>query len=427
MSNARTCRAEQSPQSPEDSQTTTARSGSRNNKELRECVACPICRSADISDFISIDSLPIHVCALFASASKARDAALGHVILAYCHACTFVFNRRFDPGKFIFEPGYNASLAYTTTFRTYARDLAQRLVQQYALRRKTVLEIGCGDGYFLQQLCQLGKNRGIGIDPTIKQERVERSGAASIRFVSDYFSDRYRHLAPDFICNMSVFESVPKPREFLADLLEMIGERNDVIVYFEVPNAAYMFDKESTWSIYYEQVGHFTRENLAGLFRQCGFEVLASGSCYEGDQYIFVEARVGEHRREEPATGVNERSELPDIMKRFNETHRANVEQWRNKLLELDASGKRVVAWGSGGKGNSFLNLLQTEKQVRYVVDINPVRQGKFIPGSAQEIVAPEFVTEYQPDAIIVTNPIYEEEIRMQVADLGVNCDFLLL
>ena len=399
-------------------------SHARDRQEMDECFRCPICNSADISTFITIEELPIHCSALFATAADAQNTATGRISLAYCHRCSFVCNRQFEPDSIAFEPGYTASLAHTATFRAYVQRLVRRLIDRYELRNKSVLEIGCGDGYFLRQLCSFGKNEGFGIDPTLKQELTECVDGGHVQLIPDYFSHRYQHLISDFICSMSVFETVPNPHEFLTDLREMIGDRDEVIVYFEVPSSAYMFDKGSTWSIYYEQFGHFTHATLADLFRRCGYQVLESGVCYEGGQYAYVEAKSGTHRDPQIGSRVEERHELPEALKAFADAHTSNVKLWQRRLHELSTVGKKIMAWGSGGKASSFLNLLSTETLIHYVVDINPERHGRFIPGSAQEIVAPDFVAEYQPDVMIITNPIYEREIRKQVSGLGVACEF---
>ena len=397
----------------------------QDHRDTQQRIYCPICRSDKVSEFIAIDRLPVHCSALLPTADEARAAATGRISLAYCHRCGFVHNQQFEAEKVVFEPGYEASLAHSSTFRSYVQDLVNRLVDRYDLHDKCVLEIGCGDGFFLRQLCERGGNTGIGVDPTIKLERCETAGKGSVRFISDYFSDRYQHLISAFVCSMSVFETVPNPRAFLTELSDMIAKRDGVIVYFEVPNADYMFNNKATWSIYYEQFGHFTQNTLTSLFSSCGYEVLDSGSCYEDGQYVYVEAKLRASTTSKVDPFGDDWHELPVELRTFAEAQRDNFGFWRGKLEQLNDAGKKITTWGSGGKGNSFLNLLNTDGLVRYVVDINPERQGKFIPGSAQMIVGPSFLAEYRPDVIIITNPIYEQEIRQQVSALGVSCEFM--
>jgi hypothetical protein len=89
--------------------------------------------------------------------------------------------------------------------------------------------------------------------------------------------------------------------------------------------------------------------------------------------------------------------------------------------------GKRVVVWGSGGKGICFLNTLEAPDVFKLVVDINPDRQGRYMPGSGQRIVPPQTLPEYRPDVVVLTNPLYEPEIRATVAELGLACEFLTI
>ncbi len=84
------------------------------------------------------------------------------------------------------------------------------------------------------------------------------------------------------------------------------------------------------------------------------------------------------------------------------------------------------MVWGSGCKGINFLNAIDANGTVGRVVDINPDRQGRHIPCAAQEVISPEALTDYQPDVIIITNGLYEQEIRQQVAELGMNCEFFV-
>ncbi len=85
-----------------------------------------------------------------------------------------------------------------------------------------------------------------------------------------------------------------------------------------------------------------------------------------------------------------------------------------------------MVVWGAAGRGITFLNLIDAQRQIRYIVEINPARQGKYIPGNGALVVAPEFLKDLKPDVIIVTNATYECEIRAQVASMDLRCEFLL-
>jgi hypothetical protein len=72
----------------------------------------------------------------------------------------------------------------------------------------------------------------------------------------------------------------------------------------------------------------------------------------------------------------------------------------------LDMAKSKAVAWGARAKTTTFLNLLRASS-IDYVVDINPRKQGKFTIGTGQQIVAPEFLKDYYPASLLLTNGYY--------------------
>ena len=113
-----------------------------------------------------------------------------------------------------------------------------------------------------------------------------------------------------------------------------------------------------------------------------------------------------------------------DVME-FAERYKEKKAIWKNKIEHLSNAGKRVALWGAGSKGVTFLNMLNFNKLIRYVVDINPRKQGMYVGGTGQEIVPPEFLREYQPDVLIIMNVIYDEEIQQQVRAINVDVEFM--
>ena len=108
----------------------------------------------------------------------------------------------------------------------------------------------------------------------------------------------------------------------------------------------------------------------------------------------------------------------------FAEKYRKKTEELGRALDLLRSSRKRAVLWGAGAKGMMFLNKFRNLAAIDYVVDVNPHKHGKFVSGSGQEIVAPEFLKEYRPDVIFLANLNYREEIGRQVRDLGLEPTF---
>jgi SAM-dependent methyltransferase len=384
-------------------------------------LACPGCGCSECTDFFEAQSVPVNVGVFYDEAEAATGAPTGDVVLSFCHRCGLVFNRLFDSNKVSYEPGYEVALHHSATFRKFMEGATERLVERFDLHHKDILEIACGCGYFLRLLCEAGPNNGVGIDPTVSREETEQVGSGSVRFIRDFFGDRYADLPADFICCLSAFEHIPTPLEFLRSLRRMVGDRRPGI-YFEIFNAFDAFRREETWSIHYEQCNYFSKASFANIFRRAGFDVIEAGTCYEGDQYLFVDAVPGDGVAE-PA---GEYLSLPEELARFAASHQQKLAMWDERFEALRRRGRRGVVWGTGGKGITFLNSLDTNDAISYVVEINPDKQGKYTPGTGHRIVSPEHLASDPPDTVIITNALYEREMRQQAHDIGVDCEFLI-
>lgn len=97
---------------------------------------------------------------------------------------------------------------------------------------------------------------------------------------------------------------------------------------------------------------------------------------------------------------------------KFAEKYKSKLDSWGSKLDQIVRDGKRTVLWGAGSKGVTFLNSFAIKNQVAYIIDINPLKQGKYVSGTGQRIMKPEFLSDYMPDVIIVMNFIYSREIK---------------
>lgn len=404
----------------------TLSSTSHTSAAVQANYPCPVCGSANRTDFFQVHDIPVHVGVLWDKEEQARRAPVGDITLAYCDDCGLVQNRALDASKLVFEPGYEVALHHSQVFRDFTNDVASRLVDKYQVRNKEVLEVGCGCGYFLRRLCDLGHNDGVGIDPTVASEGIEQREYGTLNFIRDYFTDRYSTIECDLICCLSVFEDIADPVAFVQRVRRIALRRERVPVYFEVFNGFRALANRESWSIHYEQCNYFSLDSLTNIFKRCGFNILDAGTCYQGDQYLYVEAMIGDQSASLGQSDATDQGALPDVIREFSSHHQSGLAAWKKRFSEFATGRKKVVVWGSGGKGISFLNSLDTYGTVQYVVDINPDRQGKFVPGSAQKIVAPNFLVDYRPDAIILTNVLYEREIKQQVKELGLTCEFFV-
>ena len=354
----------------------------------------------------------------------ALGAPTGEIILAYCTNCGHIANRAFDPALTEYTQAYENSLHFSPRFQDYAHSLAADLVARHELRQRELVEIGAGQGDFLRMLCDLGDNRGIGFDAAYVPH--EEDGLDErVRFIGEFAWQEHIDSAPDMIYARHVLEHIEKPAEFVAVIREAIGDKKDTLVFLEVPNMAYTLRELAIWDIIYEHCGYFSPQSLSCLLSRGGFDVLATRDAF-GGQFLTIEAFPATSASEEGCAKNDDLDDVTAQVDAFADEFRQKVMMWRQRLAAWQAQGKRVVAWGAGSKGVTFLNIMQAQDQVPYIVDINPRKLGMHVVGTGQEIVAPEALVAYQPDVVILMNPIYREEIAQMLADLGVTAEIVI-
>ena len=389
---------------------------------------CPACEGEDVFAFWRVDRLPVLCHGLYPSAEQARAVPHGPLELTFCRGCGLVHNSAFDPERIRYDRPYENALHFSQRFRQYTDALAQHLVTDHGMRGKRALEIGCGDGQFLERVCRLGGNEGLGLDPAFDPQRCAVPDDANVRLVAAEFEPRIASQFPaDLICCRHVLEHLPGPMTLLGALREAVGGRG-ALLYFEVPNLLHTLQRMGVWDLIYEHCLYFTPTSLRQLFRAAGFEPIDSGEAY-GGQFAWVEAVPCEHAAdtfEAPGVDMLMLQRQEDLARRFERRCREHVRRMRDRLAALDGQAQRAVVWGAGSKTVTMLNLLEIDTNVvPYVVDQNPRKHGYHIAGTGQRIIAPEQLPDVAAQRVIVMNPLYQGEIARSVAQLGLDCQII--
>ena len=363
---------------------------------------CPACGSAGTEVFHEQRNVPVRSVALLRTAEEARTFPRRNLELAFCGACGFVFNRAFDASVQDYSRSSEESQAFSPRFRAFSHDLAAGLVERYDVRGKDVLEAGCGRGDFLVDICELGDNRGVGVDPSWEPGRLEHP--RSVAFVRASYVEEQAAREADLVLCRHTLEHIADVRRFVS-LLRRPAEARGGVVVIEVPDVRRVLEEAAFWDVYYEHCSYFTVESLGQLATRCGLAALSARLEFDG-QYIVLEARPA--RRIIPIVG----EELGEAVEHFATEAPRAIERWRDLL------GRRVALWGGSSKAVAFLTAVGVDAAV---VDINPFRQGAFLPGVAQRVLAPAELSSDPPELVLAMNPAYLEEIRASLDQLGLD------
>jgi SAM-dependent methyltransferase len=380
---------------------------------------CPACEHGVMQVFYEVRNIPVHSVLLMPTREMALNYRRRDLRLGFCSWCGFISNTSFDPSVHEYGVNCEETQGFSPTFNAFARDLAERWVKQHQLQGKTVLEIGCGKGEFLVQLVEFGAAKGIGIDPAFVPERLNTPVASRLEFIQDLYSEKYTHLQADAICCRHALEHIAPTGRFMRMLRRTIGNQNAVVL-FELPDVFRVLKEPAFWDIYYEHCSYFTKGSLARLFRRTGFEVLELSLEYD-NQYILIAGEPCSTATGQSVRGENDLDEVTGEVARFPTRFAKIKEQWLDRINGMRQEGKKLLLWGGGSKAVSFLTTLGLTEQIEGVVDINPYKQGKFIPGSGHAVISPEALKQQRPDCVILMNPIYGREVRAQLEHIGLN------
>jgi len=385
---------------------------------------CPSCGVGGMAAFYELKHVPVHSVMLLPTREEALRYPKGDIALGFCQTCGFISNVAYDPALQEYSSGYEATQSFSPTFNAFARRLAMRLIDQYDLYDKDIIEIGCGQGEFLTLLCELGGNRGVGFDPAYVGGRVESPAQDRITFIKDFYSERYANCRGDFVCCKMTLEHIQHTADFVSMVRRSLGDRSDTVVFFQVPDVTRILQEVAFWDIYYEHCSYFSLGSLARLFRRCGFDVINLAREYD-DQYLMIEVRPGGENGGTPLEQEDDLEYLVRGVADFSDRYPRELHDWRRELHRISQSGRKAVIWGAGSKGVAFLTTLGVQGEITYAVDLNPYKHGTYMAGTGQQIVAPDFLEEYRPDVVIVMNPVYCGEIQRDLDRMGVTAEIV--
>lgn len=380
---------------------------------------CPVCHLSKTTEFFYSKGVPVHQNLVLSSRVDACNITRGDLSLHLCENCGFVFNSRFDDSLLSYGPSYDNTQVCSPYFSKYVQDMVRYLVEECGIKERKIIEVGCGKGFFLRTLCQLGGNWGIGFDSSYVGPEENLEGR--IKYEKRFYGPECADIPADVVICRHVIEHVSDPVGLLKAIREALRNSAHAQVFFETPDLAWIFENEVFWDFFYEHCSYFTKQSLITAFGIAGFQVENIRNVFQG-QYLWAEAKLSSRKshdiRESPG-------QIPILAKQFVNNQGLLIQHWQECLKELRSLGG-VAIWGAGAKGVTFVNLLDPHCEwIDCVVDLNPGKQGKFVPGTGHPIVSYQDLPKRNVVAAILMNPNYREENRSLLQKAGIKLNLV--
>lgn len=364
---------------------------------------CPSCLHDAHDVILTRERVPVLQNVIVPTPEKARDFPVARLKICLCRNCGFVWNADFDPDAIDYNAQYNNSVQQSQVYRDHQTAMAARILQRPG--SLFCLEVGCGEGEFLNVLSGSGRLRGaIGFDPAHKGSYPLDPSVTVIR---GYFDEAAAAALPDdidVVVSRHTIEHIADPRTFIAAIAAYVKKRN-LPLFLETPDVNWILRNNAFEDFFYEHCSLFSPRSMAMLLAEFGLD--CKTHAVYGDQYMWTEAW--------PSDTAEVRAEAQAADTVSGDGIAQSLDYWTGKVRDLKADGP-VAVWGAASKGVTFALLIDG---IDFAIDLNTAKQGCYMPVSATPILSPQEALQRGVASIIVMNVNYADEIAAQLKAMG--------
>jgi len=383
---------------------------------------CRVCGSDRIEGFFDLGKQPLANSLLDTPDDQEEVYPLS---LSYCHECSLVqLDETVPPEKLFLH--YLWVTGTSATAQKHANTFYEACVSRLNNPDKKgyVLEVASNDGTFLIPF-QKGGYSVLGIDPAknIAAMAVEQGvPTEAIFFGSKSAADIVsRKGKAEIVFARNVLPHVAETRDFVDGLQTCLSDTG--VLAIEAHYAKIILEELHYDSIYHEHLCYFTVKSMERLLESFGLYVfdLAESPISGGSLVYFAtkekkdpSARLISYREREEADKTNDFDQWKDFAKRSFE-HRDAL----TAMLNTEKTkGSKIVGWGASARSSTMLNFCGIGPDVvPVIVDLNPLKQGKFTAGTHIPIKNDEEVMKEGPDCVFLLAWNFRDEIAARLAE----------
>ena len=345
-----------------------------------------------------------------------------------CTSCAFVQLPEVALRESLFRSDYVYFSSYSTSWLAHAKEYVSLLTSRLNLGiEDLVVEVASNDGYLLQYFSEAGIQV-LGVEPASGVAEV--AIAKGIPTIIDFFGEEIaRQLAkktkPRLMLGNNVLAHVPNIHDFIEGFSLLIDDEG--LITFEFPHLLNLIRNNQFDTIYHEHYSYLSITALKPIFESHGLKIvdIEKLSTHGGSIRIFVAKAesiwetqdvVNMTLNEELVFDPRDRTVWTSLQERTLKTKLDLVAE----LVRCKKEGIRVAAYGAAAKGNTLLNYSGIDSDfIEYVVDLNPQKQGNFLPGSRIPIVGDLVLNENPPDVLLVLPWNIIDEVKVQLNHLS--------
>ena len=344
-----------------------------------------------------------------------------------CTECWLVQTEDYAGIKELFDAEYAYFSSFSITWLRHAEAYVAEMIERFELNTSSnVIEVAANDGYLLQYV----KAKGIpclGIEPTASTAAA--ACKKGIAIIGEFFGPQLaRKLVTqgkqaDLMVANNVLAHVPDINSFVQGFTQLLKPQG--VVTFEFPHLMRLVGQTQFDTIYHEHFSYLSLTAVKRIFDFNGLQIfdVQEIPTHGGSLRVFAQRKdEGKHNTtakveilitREVAVGMRTEQYYTDFQKRANDIKHELIKF----LMESKRQGKNVVAYGAAAKGNTLLNYAGVRSDLlSFVVDRNPAKQGKFLPGTRIPIVDEARLHKEHPDYVVILPWNLKAEITEQLA-----------
>jgi SAM-dependent methyltransferase len=347
--------------------------------------------------------------------------------LLACERCWLVQTEDHAGREALFSDDYAYFSSFSSSWLAHAEAYVRAMKARFDLTSASlVCEVAANDGYLLRYV----QDEGIpcyGIEPTASTARAAR--ALGLDVVERFFGvGLARELAAagrqvDLVAANNVLAHVPDINDFVAGFAALL--KPDGVATFEFPHLLRLLRENQFDTVYHEHYSYLSLGTVRRVFEANGLAVfdVEEHPTHGGSLRVFAQ-RADTGRRattEAVARVLRDEAEVGLATSAGYDGFQAKVDKVKDDfiayLIESRRAGRTVAAYGAAAKGNTLMNYAGVRPGlIAFVVDRNPAKQGKYMPGSRIPIVAEDHLRSTRPDDVVLLPWNLRDELMPQLA-----------